>query len=263
MDGQSSGNQPPPDASESPAAVKLPDEILQKQQVLRRHLQDRASPAFSDPVRAAELAGFAVIRQSRADPGQESRPTYFYNCPSIRQAILDAASRKASTIEKLRRCVSEGMEATKIVLVPDREGVRRSVEVPDQAARREWAQLCAQLENFLPGKGGNASSDSLSHEVAQAAQQEELLATDFEHELSRLSPADRFQLSQFCLKHKHLEGRIRQQVMAAKLGKSIKEFEDEVEQEVRSQMNQSLSRALPKPAATSCDDSQIATKEQQ
>jgi hypothetical protein len=222
-------------------------------------LQDPASPAFSDPVRAAELAGFPVMYQSRADSGPESRPTYFYNNLSIRKAILDAASRKASAIEKLRRRVSEGMDATKIVILSDHEGARRSVEVPDQAARREWALLCARLENLLPGKGGDPSSNTLPHDAAQAERLEELMASDVGRKVSRLSPADRFQVSQVLLKINHCEDLIRRQVLAAKLGKSRREFEDEVEQEVRSQMKQFISRVFPKPS-TSCDNSQVATK---
>lgn len=262
MDRESAGSEPPLHPTEQPAALKLPDDIVRKQQVLRRHLQDPASPAFNDPIRAAELAGFPVMRQSRGHPDPDGRPTLFYNNLSIRQAILDAASRKASAIEKLRRRVSEGMDATKIVIASDHEGARRSVEVPDQAARREWALVCARLENLLPGKGGNPSSDTLPHDAAEAEELERMAESDVEHKVSLMCAADRFQVSQFLLKIEHYKDMVRRQILAAKLGKSRAEFEDEVEQEVRSQMKQFISRVWPKPA-TSCDNSQIATKGKQ
>ena len=258
MDAENSGNQPPPDPIAQPAAVKLQNEILRKQQVLRRHLQDPASPAFNDPIHAAELAGFPVMRQSHGDPDPDGGPTYFYNDISIRKAILDAASHKAATIEKLRRRVSEGMDATKILNVSDHDGARRSVEVPDQAARRGWALVCARLENLLPGKGGDPSSDRLPHEAALAERLEKLAASDVGRNVSRMNPADRFQVSQALVQLEHLKGSLRQQVMAEKLGKSTVDFQDEVEQEVSSRMKQFISRVCPKPASS--DSSQIATE---
>jgi hypothetical protein len=237
------GNAPPPDSDVQPAGI--PDEIVRKMRAFRRYLRDSASPAFNDAVRAAELAGFRQVTRSGAPNAPGGRPILFRNIPSIGQAVLDAASRKTAVIEKLRRCVSEGLEATKVVTVHDPDGARRSVEIPDQAARRAWAQTCLISENLLPNKGNNYSSDTLPHEAAQAEEFERLqLGPDIAQKVRSMSVAAQWQLSETFVKLERLRQDHRRKLIADRLGQSIEEFEEEIEQEGAAEFAEALRHAF-------------------
>jgi hypothetical protein len=243
-------NAPPQDSDVRPAAIELPDEIVRKQQALRRYLQDAASPAFNDPVHAAELAGFRQVTRSGVPNAPGGRPILFRNIPSIGQAVLDAASRKTAVIEKLRRCVSEGLEATKVVTVHDPDGARRSVEIPDQSARRKWAETCLRLENLLPHNGNNDGSDTLPHEAAMAEEFERSqLRPDIAQKVRSMTVADKWALSETMIKLEHLREQHRRHLIAVRLGKPIEEFEKEIEQEAAAEFASALRNAGTKSDA--------------
>jgi len=138
----------------------------------------------------------------------------------------------------LRRRIAEGMNATKMVTVWDREGARHTAEVPDQAARHNWAQLSALLENLSPAKN-DPSSDMLPHDAAQATELETLGSV--EDKVSRMSPTDRYLVSNVLRRLQQRKNLLREKAITARLGKRIHEFEQEVEQEVSVEMKKVLS----------------------
>jgi hypothetical protein len=245
LDAQS-GNELQAQVSTQPASARLPDEIVRKQQVLRRHLQAPSSPAFNDPVRAAELAGFLLRVRSSGPPGGGGRHWPFRNTLSVRDAVDAAVSRKAETIEVLRRRIAEGMDATKMVTVWDREGARHTAQVPDQAARHNWAQLSALLENLFPAKN-DSSSDMLPHDAAQAVELE--MVRSVKDEVSRMSPPDRYLVSSALRRLQQIKDILREEAITARLGKPIEEFEQEVEREVDVEMKEVISRVSQQPPA--------------
>jgi hypothetical protein len=231
------GNQPPSQGDTQPASASLPDEIVRKQRRLRRLLQAPSRPAFNDSVRAAELVGLVLTGQSSDHSHEDRSPCLFSGILSVHDEIDAAVSRKTKTIEMLRRRVAEGMDSTKMVTVW-REGVRHTVEVPDQAARHYWAQLSASLENLFPAKN-STSNDMLPHEAAQAARLERL--PSIEDEVSQLSTTDRYLLSCLLRNLQQTKDIFREAAIRARLGKSVREFEEDVEREVNEQMKHVIS----------------------
>jgi hypothetical protein len=243
FDRRNPGNASPPGSDVQPAA--LPDEIVRKQQAFRRYLQDPTSPAFNDPVRAAEMAGFRQVNRSRAPNAPGGRSILFRNIPSISQAVLDAASRKTVVIEKLRQRVLEGLDSTKIIAVRGPDGDHCTAKIPDQAARRAWAQTCLISENLLPNKGNNYSSDTLPHEAAQAEEFERLqLGPDIAQKVRSMSVAAQWQLSETFVKLERLRQDHRRKLIADRLGQSIEEFEEEIEQEGAAEFAEALRHAF-------------------
>ncbi len=237
MDKEKASSQP--DSYHSTA--KLTDNIIQRQHLFRRYLEDPASPAFHDPIRAAELAGFQLNDNSSAKPRAGRRSRVFPNCFSVVAAVDEAVSRKSNIIAKIRRRVWEGLDATKVVVI-NSDGHSRSVEVADQTARREWARFGALLERLLPGLGSDFADEVLQEDVTSAAEFER--SADIENEVARLCPADRHILQGMIFRLDHYRGHVRQFVVEEKLGKPLKEFEDEVEREVISYMREVTSSIL-------------------
>jgi hypothetical protein len=236
--------------------VTLSVQLLHKQQKLRRLLRDPASPAFGDPIRAAELAGFLKsCGNEQEDGGSLAR---FITDLSVPQAILHAASRKAATIDTVQGLISKGFEATKLVTVTDHNGNERKLQVADQIARLRWARFSVELEGLVPGRGGNASGNSLPHEAVQAAYFErQTLATDYEHEVLRMNPIDRHHLSNLLTKRQHVKEALRRKAIEDLLGKKIAEFEKEVEAKMVATIRQEMSQSA-KPT-TSCTNPETAT----
>ena len=235
------GNEPKPQASEQPASAMLPDEIVRKQQALRRHLLGLFSPPFDDPVLAGELAVLVSTVLHRGTSDADGQHWLFRNTQSIRGVVDAALFRRAGTIEKVRRRIAEGMDAIKIVTVRDREGVRHCVEIPDHAARHKWAHFAAEVENLFP-TNNDSDSDMLLHDAAEALELEKTRSV--EGKLSRLSSADRFIVSNHLLKLKHLRENVRDKLIERKLGKPATEFLKEVEEETTVEMHQLLSSVI-------------------
>ena len=121
------------------------------------------------------------------------------------------------------------MDATKFVTVRDADGVLRSREVPDHSERRAWTGFYACMERLLP-RNGDLGNQWLPLEAARFAHLEP--RSRVEDEAASLSAPDRFQLSTALLMIQQSDDYLRKYVIAAKLGKSIEEFNEEVEQEL-------------------------------